>query len=88
MAIAAAAPDRSDFPAGIGVVVAGGAARRHDDPAALCGYEIADEVVGKSSRDDSATAVVPAATDSDRARSKRARSKNDPKASIAPLGRH
>src|ERR1700733_5308019 len=46
VAIAAAAPDRSDFPAGIAVGVAVGAARRwHDHPAAHSVYEVADEVV-------------------------------------------
>jgi hypothetical protein len=48
VAIAAAAPDRADFPAGIGVVVAGRAARRRlHDPAALGGHEVAHVMVGE-----------------------------------------
>jgi hypothetical protein len=48
VAIAAAAPDRSDFPAGIGVVVAVRAAcGRHDHPAALRVHEVAHKVVRK-----------------------------------------
>lgn len=48
VAIAAAAPDRSDFPAGIGVRVPIRATRWwHDHPAADGGHEIADKVIGE-----------------------------------------
>ena len=39
VATAAAAPDRSDFPAGVGV--------GHDHPSALGVYEVANKVVGE-----------------------------------------
>ena len=46
VAIAAAAPDRGDFPAGVAVGVAVRAACWwHDHPAALGRYEVADKVV-------------------------------------------
>ena len=64
VAVAAAAPDRSDFPARIGVVVAGRAARRrHDHPSALGFKQIADEVVRELVARLGHCDVVPRATD-------------------------
>lgn len=63
--IAAAAPDRRDFPAGIGVGVAVRAARRrHNDPAALRGHKVTHEVVGELVAQIRHCDVVPRSTDS------------------------
>jgi hypothetical protein len=65
VAVAAAAPDRSDFPAGVGVGVAVGAIGGwHDHPAALRGHEVADEVVRELVARIGHCDVVPRSTDS------------------------
>src|ERR1700685_4020711 len=64
VAIAAAAPDRGDFPAGIAVAVSVRATRGwHDHPAALRGHQVADVVVRKLVARFGHRDVVPRTTD-------------------------